>query len=563
MKVHLGQINTTPLDFKGNTEKHVDGYLTAVADKCDIAVFPELGIPGYLCADSIYSKNFVRKNKECLKRLMEITESSDTYLVVGYVDENNTGSGKKFRNMLAVIQRGQIIGTYQKWLLPFYDVFDEPRYFAPGKDLLVLNIAGKKVGFTICEDIWNDKGQDDYNHLENPVQKYKDIGTQILVNISSSPYAKGKPQTRHHIVNEVSRDFEALIYVNQYGAQDELVFDGRSSVFIRGASSICIEPQTDPRTQYKVSATINGSLFPYSRITFENDHLKMALLGLYDYATKCNFKHFVVGSSGGIDSAVVLAMAATVFPPENVHGIMMPGPYSSGRSVNDATLLHKNLGIKSYIRPIDVSMDMKKNDDLITAFNNINPVTGENIQARARGQVVMHFANAVNGLPFVTANKTESALGYSTLFGDLAGCFAPIGDLYKLEVYQLARDLNAYYGREVIPRGIIDAAPSAELAPNQTDEASLAPYTILDPLVKSYVEDYVDNISCFEKWIKGNISGDGQDIILNWLDLNPDKYIKLIKRIEIMEFKRRLSPLCPKLTVKSFGTGRRIPIVRG
>lgn len=590
MKVHLAQINPTPLDFEGNVRQHIIEYKIAVQNECDICVFPELSIPGYLCADKMYKRDFVLRNKESLRALRQVTEEHDTMMVVGYVDANLTGQGKPFKNMLAVIHRGEIIGTYQKWLLPFYDVFDEPRYYAAGKDTLVMDIAGMRCGFTICEDLWNDKGQDDYNHLENPIQKYRELGVEVMINISSSPYSRSKPILRERMISKIAGDFKYLVYVNQYGGMDELVFDGRSSVFSKATCKMSIVPPYKPIHVDDIDEDVGvgrsvelDEKCPYFDQRYSEDHLKMALLGLHDYAKKCGINQFVVGSSGGIDSAVVIAMAATVFDPKSVHCIKMPGPYSSDRSVEDATALHEALGTTDWIRKIDrVEEEIHRNVrsmELDVKAGGYNSVADENIQARARGQVVMFHANAINALALTTGNKTEMALGYCTLYGDMNGGFNPLVDVEKMQVYEFARLLNKYHKKEVVPQSIIDAAPSAELAPGQTDEASLLPYPILDFIVRFYVEEYVDEwdevysrltrmdkhgrILFEESPIKVNDYGFLLDESSELLKAAKEKYDDMIRRVDFMEYKRRQATIGTRLTPKAFGVGRRMPIVKG
>lgn len=561
IKVFLAQINPTPLDFKGNLKQHLEALDKAEEENSELIVFPELSIPGYLCADAMHKTSFIQKNKEDLAELTQRTIGRNYYVVVGYVDRNTTGFGKPFRNMLAVIHNGQIIGTYQKWLLPYYDVFDEPRYFASGKDTLVLKIKGNRVGFTICEDLWNDKGQDDYNHKDNPIQTYRDLGVDILVNISSSPYARGKPAKRHAMLSEISRGFKAIVYVNQYGGMDELVFDGRSSIYLSGCLSAMIKPAVIP-SETPMFGSSNLDVTRYFNEDWQSDHLKMALLGLYDYGRKCGFSDYVVGSSGGIDSAVVIAMAATVFDPKSVHCIRMPGPYSSDRSSREARLLHENLGTSDYERMITVDADIKTNELCLGLYDkNYNSVAKENIQARSRGQITMYMANALNMLTLTTGNKTEMAVGYCTLYGDMNGGFNPLVDVEKLQVYEFARLINKFYGSEVIPISIINAAPSAELAPDQTDEGSLMPYNILDYIVRFYVEEYVDEWNAFkEAYYRESRPLEVSEGLLNERE---EEFYRMIRLIDIMEHKRRQATIGPRLTPKAFGVGRRLPIVKG
>lgn len=567
MKATVAQINTTPGDFSGNFRRIHNAISTIKGT--DVVVFPELTICGYGVKDMIYDRGFVQKNLAILHEIVKSSCEVDFHILVGYIDENHLGAGKPFKNMAAVIYKGVIVATYQKQLLPFYDVFDEGRWFESGNQPCVIKIGDNLCGITICEDLWaSDKGEICLNHHNNPLDAYRKIGCDTILNLSSSPYYKEKPNLRRVMLKEIINEkssIQNIVYCNQYGAQDELVFDGNSMI-IHPYGLKFIENPILPRDLEEVSLLthdLGGKGFcNCKKVSEDEEHLAMTLLGLHDYAKKLNIDKFVVGSSGGIDSAVVIALAAMAFGGEKVHAIKMPSKWSSDHSVNDAVKLHQNLGVNDYEVKIDHDpLLCHVNSSLGMNTENYNFVADENIQARMRGQIVMHFSNATGALAFVTANKTESALGYSTLFGDLAGTFAPIGDLYKLEVYEFANLINKFYGKEIIPQNIIDKAPSAELAPGQTDEASLLPYPILDPLVESYVEYHNDNWFEFVEWVKARSIGDFLD---NWVSdfNNKEIFDKMIKRIVSMEFKRRLSPLCIKLTRKSFGTGRRLPIVR-
>lgn len=568
MKITLAQINTTPGDFVGNANKIKEGIHEAAKEKSRVVVFPELTICGYNVKDMVYDHNFIDTNLKYVNEIREYSKiSPHLYIFIGYIDRNRTGQGKPFRNMAAVIKNGLIIATHQKRLLPMGDVFDEARWFEPGDSPTIITIDGHKVSLNICEECWYaDKGPENIiNHKVDPMKQAKELGCDTIISLNSSPYHKNKFNLRKNIVKEIMSDgsIKNFVYCNQYGGQDELVFDGNSFMVRNGVFNHIGNPIV-PRELDKVQTlhldTDDRSYSSESFIDVNKEHLSMTLLGLHDYANKIGVNKFVVGSSGGIDSAVVIALSSIVFGSQNVYGIKMPSKWSSDHSVNDAVALHKAFGIND----LEVKID---HDPLLEHVNgslglgDYNPVADENIQARMRGQVVMHFSNATGALALVTANKTESAMGYSTLFGDLAGTFAPLGDLYKLEVYQIASMINEFYGKEMIPQNIINKAPSAELAPGQTDEASLLPYPILDPIVKCYIESY---IGTFEEFREEVMNGDNSQTVREWVtdENNEEKYAKMIRRIDAMEFKRRLSPLCPKLTQKSFGTGRRMPIVR-
>jgi NAD+ synthase (glutamine-hydrolysing) len=572
MIITLGQMNPTPRDFKGNLSQVSD--IIESNSNSDLIVFPELTIPGYMCLDLVYSEKFIEKNLNALEEVKSISQKlTNAHIVIGYVDKSYKGTGKPFRNMAAVIHNGRIIATYQKRLLPFYDVHDEPRYFEPGQDLCVFEINGEKCGITICEDLWNDKGQDDYNYDDNPVGAYDDIGVDYLINLSSSPYARGKPERRFNMIRKIydERNFKAIVYVNQYGGMDELVFDGCSIIY-GCKNNICRFIQPDPNiNEYSnyprvASKTLtvdtekkNEWQFLLRKDNMDEDeyHFTMARVGLFDYVKKCGFKNVVIGSSGGVDSAVVVALAASVFDPKDIHAITMPSKWNTDDAKSDAEKLHENLGINTYNVPIQHDSFLEDtNARLKLANTDYNHVADENIQARMRGNIIMHLANALNGIALTTGNKTELALGYCTLYGDMSGCFNPIGDLYKRQVYALGAYLNKFFGKEVIPASVFNKAPSAQLAPDQCDEESLMPYAVLDYIVKLYIENHVDSWTELCQELNGKVE---KEI----LDKAQEKYYDMIRRMDLMEFKRRQATICTRLTPRAFGIGRRMPIVKG
>lgn len=584
MLISMCQINTTPNDFEGNTEKIIRGINKTGDDGADIVVFPELTIPGYSVKDLVYESSFIETNLIVLQKICEHSKTyKNLHIIVGYIGKNNSGTGKKFTNMAAVIKNGVVIATYQKQLLPFYDVFDEGRYFEPGNELTVLEIKDEKFGLTICEDIWNDKGQDDYNYDNNPLQKYTKLGIKNIINLSSSPYAKGKPNTRHVMLNEITEVSNiTLFYCNQYGGQDELVFDGKTSVYKNGRilqllkTDLCPMKASD-KIEILTFDTKKQMGFVDYNAEFEIDHYKMTLLGLHDYVTKSGFAKVVLGSSGGIDSAVVASLACQALGPENVICVMMPSIYSSSGSVDDAKELHKNLKCNEYLVPIEHENLMHKincsfgfeelseDKQKYNLLKIYNTVADENLQARMRGQIIMHYSNATGALPLTTGNKTELAVGYCTLYGDMNGGFNPIGDLYKMQVYEMAKKINSYHNKEIIPISIIEKAPSAELAPGQTDESSLLPYPILDRIVQAFIEYKINNVDDFYEFVLSK-SYSSKENIKAWY-ANKKEAIKDYDKIKSLiynsEFKRRQSAPTIKLSRVAFGTGRRIPIVKG
>lgn len=548
MNIGIAQINTTPGDFRGNTNRITTAiYKNAV----DLLVFPELSIPGYLCRDLVYGKDFVEKNLQCLYETQKVSENKDTYIVVGYIDYNHSGIGKPFRNMAAVIYNGAIVATYAKQLLPFYDVFDEGRYFEPGTQPTVVNICGKKLGICICEDLWNDKGMDSYNYNVNPVQQYSNLGVDGIISLNSSPFVDGKPEQRMEMLQQISSDRGiTLIYANQVGAQDELVFDGNSAILCNGR----VAAKAFSQTEQIVASTWENKNDRSSEIVKDplRDRMDIIITGIEEYVRKSGFSSVVVGSSGGIDSAVVITLACRALGPENVWGVRMPNYISSSGSITDALQLHKNLDCNDILSPLAGSEEEWNHlsQSLVVGLDKIpgevNPIAWQNIQARLRGIKIMHISNSHNMLALATGNKTELALGYCTLYGDMCGALAPIGDLYKGEVYELARFLNKYND---IPQNIIDKAPSAELAPGQADEDDLMPYDDLDAIARLYIEQYVDTWEAYKKLVDVPVSREG--------------YERIVKMIHRSEFKRRQAAPAIKVHQVAFGVGRRIPIVKG
>lgn len=572
MKVCLGQVNTTPGDFSGNLEKVQLGIEAASHGAADLVVFPELTLPGYLSQDLIYNPDFIERNLRALEEVVEMSRhcNPNLHIVVGYIGKN-TGVGKPYTNLAGVVNNGRLIHIYQKQLLPFYDVFDELRYFEPGEALTVFNIGSVKVGLAICEDLWNDKGADDYRYTDNPLEKYRAAGVDLLVSINSSPFVHGKCQQRLDNIVPATRDGVAIVYVNQCGGQDELVFDGQSFVARKGA--VCYLNSNVFSDSFDVVEIFDEAQVSPDSVKTESVPLAdLLVLGLRDYVQKSGFSQIVLASSGGVDSAVVCKLACDAVGAENVHGIRMPSIFSSPHSRDDAKLLHKNLGCWDYEVPIEheslvqtLNEHFSVHDDSANivarklSSGGYSAVADENIQARLRDVYLMHFSNAYGAMPLSTGNKTESGCGYYTHF-DMSFSYAPIKDLFKFEVVDLAS------GDTRIPENIWKKPPSAELAVGQTDEKSLLPYALLDPIVMSYVEDYVTSFERFRDWVsmpsRQKITGNLQTL-MDWLDREgaATDYARIVSLIGRMEYKRRQT--CPgtKVSKVAFGIGRRIPIV--
>jgi len=530
MKITLAQINLKIGDIKKNLEKIIDAYKKAEKENSDIIVFPELTITGYPPMDILENRNLIEDNIKALDIFKNYVKK--TAAVVGFVDINNK-KGKKLLNSIAFIENGKIKHIFYKNLLPTYDVFDEKRYFEEGNDYEVFNFKGKKILLTVCEDIWADTELlPDVNlYKTNIIKKFN---PDLIINISASPYYYGKITERKKILKEISLNKKAtIIYVNYYGAQDSLVFDG-SSMIIDGNKIYQLQSFTE-----KIE-TIDINNFKNQEFEEDISSLEKAIItGIKDYFEKQTLKKAILGVSGGIDSAVVSCLLSKALGNENVFGLIMPSKFTSNNSISDAVKLLNNLKIKYEIVSINdiytsylktLKLDEKEID-----------ITIQNIQARIRANILMAYSNKYGYIVINTSNKSEIAMGYSTIYGDSCGAISPIGDVLKTDVYRLSKLINSE--KEIIPLSIINRAPTAELKPNQKDEDDLPPYKILDKVIKLYIEEQKD-LKEIEKEI--------DPLIVN----------QIIKRIEANEYKRKQFPLIIKVSKKTFGTGRIMPIVK-
>ena len=539
MKIALAQINTTIGDFEGNAEKIFRFIDVARHKACDLVVFPELAIPGYPPTDYIDKPDFIRSN---LGKLDLIAKASQGIgIILGYLDVNNDQEGKPFYNAVALINDGKIVSRTYKTLLPFYDVFDETRYFQPGKINQASYFSGKRLGVTICEDIWNDKAFfHEHLYAEDPVELLVKQGLDLLINISGSPFYVGKRDLRINIFLNLARKYQIpVVYVNLVGGNDSLLFDGGSMVVdpqgeIRASAKECEEDLVafDSETN---QGDIHLSMIPDEELIF-----KALCMGTRDYVSKCGFKHVALGLSGGIDSSVVACIAAHALGKENVLGVAMPSLYSSPASLEDAQLLAQRLGINFRTIPISDIFQIYLKELQPSFAQYESDTTEENLQARIRGNLLMALANKFNALVLTTGNKSEMAVGYCTLYGDMCGALAVISDVPKTMVYNLARYLNRT--EEIIPARVITRPPSAELKPDQTDQDTLPPYDVLDDILFEYVEK---NRSIADIIKKGH---------------DPKIVRDIIRRIHLNEYKRKQAPPGLKITTKAFGVGRRYPI---
>lgn len=539
IRVGLAQINPTVGALKANASKIIDFYEQAVAAGCDVVAFPELSITGYPPEDLVLKDGFVTENQAVLANVVKTV--GETIAVIGFVDraENST----HIYNAAAVCQNGKIIGVYHKHLLPNYNVFDEQRYFTPGVHNPLFTINGACVGVTICEDIWDPSG---------PVSVQASLGAVLNLNINGSPFHTGKIGVRREMLSSRARDGECVIaYVNQVGGQDELVFDGGSMVLASDGTVVA------SAVEFAEELLVCDLLLPKSKSAVapqqsrgdiaepmdENAQIFSALvLGTRDYVQKNGFTDVVIGLSGGVDSALVAAIATQALGSEHVHGVAMPSRYSSTGSISDAELLARNLGIDiqtisiepafgAYLESLRESFSGRKTD-----------LTEENLQSRVRGTTLMALSNKFGWMVLTTGNKSETAVGYSTLYGDSVGGFAVIKDLFKLKVYEICNHINQQSARDLIPTTILNKAPSAELRPDQRDDQSLPPYEVLDPILELYVER----------------DKTAQEIIARGYDAA--LVTRIARLVDLNEYKRRQGAPGVRISTKAFGKDRRLPI---
>ncbi len=539
MKIALAQINTKVGDLAGNAGLIIKNINSAREKEAELVIFPELSITGYPPRDLLDFECFIDDNLVYLDRIRE--HSQNIAVICGFVDKNITAYGKKYFNAAVLIKNREIIGKYYKRLLPFYDVFDETRYFEPGKDIMIAEIKDKKFFITICEDLWNDK---DYWKRQlyaiNPADEIPESGIDGIINISASPYLLNKEKERFSIFRNIAVNVGSpVIYVNQTGGNDDLLFDGVS--FVIGADGKSKAICSDFREDLVIYDLENnsGEVHPVSD-SEEESVFRSLCVGVRDYCRKIGFKQVLIGLSGGIDSAVTAAIATAAMGKENVLGITMPGMYSSEGSVRDSEKLAKNLGIEFLQIPMAGIFDSYINT--VQNGKKFLDVAEENLQARIRANILMIYSNRYGHLLLTTGNKSELSVGYCTLYGDMSGGLAVLSDIPKVMVYRLAKFLNKE--KEVIPRDTITKPPSAELRPDQRDMDSLPPYEVLDDILKEFVENNRSIREISQKYPKELV----EDIV---------------RKINNCEYKRRQGALGLKVTTKAFGTGRRFPIVQG
>ena len=540
MLIALAQINPTVGDIPANTAKIIEYIGRAAEQKADLVIFPELAIVGYPPKDLLLKPKFIDDNLAALER---IAQTAATAALVGFVTRHTGPTGRALHNSAALLAGGAIRAVYHKQLLPTYDVFDESRYFEPARSQPLINFGGRNLGLTICEDIWNGPEQSPRPLYElRPLAELQAAGAQAALNISASPFVLGKHEYRIKLFGEQCRRFNLpLAYVNQVGGNDELVFDGNSCVFDAGgnliaqakdfAEDLLLVDMDHPESARRESP----------RTGIASVHAAL-VLGLRDYVNKCHFQSVVLGLSGGIDSAVTAALAVEALGPGRVVGVAMPSRFSSEHALADARRAAENLGIHFSIIPIETAHAAMETT-LAQAFAGRDPdTTEENIQARLRGNILMALSNKFGHLLLTTGNKSELAVGYCTMYGDMAGGLAVISDVPKTMIYELARHINR--DRELIPLSSITKPPSAELRPNQTDQDSLPPYETLDPILQRYVE----------------LEQSPAEIIAAGFD---EATVRRVARlVDHNEYKRKQAAPGLKVTSRAFGFGRRMPIAQ-
>ncbi len=540
MKVYIGQLNTTVGALEANAELIRRVYDDGVRAGADVVLVPELAVTGYPPRDLLDRPYFIERTVELKDALAAMT--GDVTLIFGCPVRSPHWCGKPLHNAAIVARNGRVLLEQKKMLLPTYDVFDELRYFEPGREVHLVEIAGTPVGVSICEDFWFDDelfGKKMY--CSNPVDDLARQGAQVLLNISASPFNAGKRRARYQIFSDVAKRYDVpLVYVNQVGGNDELLFDGSSIVFDRTGQTIFCAPAFESHGSI---VHLQGSPCESVFSLAEEEEIGQGLiLGLRDYIRKCGFTNVVIGLSGGIDSALTAAIAAEALGPENVTGIAMPSQFSSQHSVDDARSLAQNLGIAFHVVPIQ-PMYQPYETALDELFGEHRfDTTNENIQARIRGNILMAWSNRTGALVITTGNKSELAVGYCTLYGDMAGGLALLGDVYKTMVYRVARWINR--NREIIPESTLTKPPSAELRPNQTDQDTLPPYDVLDGILKLYIEEWleVDAIAA---------RGFDRDLVA-----------RVLKLVDTNEFKRAQAAPTIRVSSKAFGSGRDMPIAQ-
>jgi NAD+ synthase (glutamine-hydrolysing) len=541
MKITLAQINTVVGDISGNLRRVTDTVGTVAPSGTDLVVFPEMCLSGYPPKDLVERGVFIDQSAAALGSVEELSRSfPDTGIVVG-LPKRAPGGGKGVVNVAALVYGGKTVFVQHKSLLPTYDVFDEARNFDPAETIGTVEFKGETLGLTICEDAWNDPELFSHRPYDvDPVGLLAGKGASILINISASPFTVGKEEFRYELVrHHATRYGVPFVMVNQVGGNDELVFDGRSYCVGAGGELLAALPMFEEAVT-TVDTEAGGETLRFAAMDETESIYRALVLGTRDYFDKCGFDRAMVGLSGGIDSAVTLAIAADALGGKNLTAVTMPSPFSSTGSVVDSKTVAGNLGVRLDVLPIGGLMDAY-NETLAGVYaDDDTGVAAENVQARIRGNLLMAYSNAYGGLVLATGNKTELAVGYCTLYGDMSGGLAVLSDVPKKTVYRLAEFINR--DSEIIPGSIITKAPSAELRPDQKDQDTLPPYHTLDSILDLYIEEGLSVPDIVERGFDG--------ATVRWV----------VERVRKNEYKRKQAPPGLKVTSKAFGVGRRFPI---
>jgi NAD+ synthase (glutamine-hydrolysing) len=541
MKVAFAQTNTTVGDIQGNLRRAQHAIREAVEREADLVLLPELALSGYPPQDLAERPAFLRANEAAVEELASF--ATRTAVVVGHLARASSATGRRATNSASVLKDGRVLQRRDKMLLPNYDVFDEMRHFQPAQSNEPFDLDGCPIGVTICEDAWNDERFWPQRLYErDPVAELVRAGARLIVNIAASPYAAGRQALRRRMLSATASGHGVPVaYLNLVGGNDQLIFEGRS-LFVDAGGHVAAEAAAFREDMMVVDIEQAGSPVPPAEPKMVEDVWRALILGLHDYCRKCGFRQVVFGMSGGVDSALTAAIAAEALGPRNVITLFMPSRVSSELSRTDAEAVARNLGVDFRVIPIN-EIHRSFEGALAPAFEGTQPGTAEeNVQARIRGDLVMALANKFNMLPLATGNKSELAVGYCTLYGDMVGGLAVIGDVPKTLVYELARYANR--NGEVITRSVLEKAPTAELKPNQTDQDVLPPYEVLDAILNLYIEEVMEF---------GEIVQEGYD---------PQLVRRVLTMVDRAEYKRRQAPITLRVTHKAFGPGRRLPVAQ-
>ncbi|MCU1284804.1 MAG: NH(3)-dependent synthetase [Acidobacteriales bacterium] len=540
MKIALGQINPTVGDFSGNSAKIIDFAHRAKTAGADLIIFPEMSVCGYPARDMVERPAFVARSQKTIEKIA--AETVGIAVICGFVTPAPKGTGKSVMNSAGFLKDGKVQFVQSKMLLPTYDVFDEQRNFAPASKQELLAFRSRKLALTICEDAWNDK--DFWEHRlysMDPVDELVRAGADFILNISASPFHLEKLQVREKMLSAIAVDNKMpVLMVNQVGGNDSVIFDGTSLVIAPDGRVVARAKSFEEDLIYFDTETLKGDVREPMNSREANAYAAL-VLGTRDYVCKCGFSRALIGLSGGIDSALVAAIAVDALGKDNVIGVGMPSPFSSKGSIDDARELAKNLAIRFEVVPISPMFDEFRKT-MTEVFNgHLEDVTEENMQSRIRGNILMALSNKFKALVLATGNKSEIGVGYCTLYGDLAGALCVISDVPKTVVYKLSKYVNR--DKTIIPISTIEKPPSAELRPGQKDIDTLPPYEVLDAILEDYVEDM--------KTVKQ---------ISTERNLDKELVLKIVRMIERSEYKRQQAPPGLKITEKAFGVGRRFPV---